>query len=117
MIKKKWKVFSLLSTIVIILSLIFFVNFELLLEDIMVLVAGEGTVYASKYDEDVFWQISNGMTKSEVLSLLGEPLFKSGDNQKYWNYSDQKKFNYRQRLIIFDKNNKVCAKEIGLYID
>ncbi len=91
MIKKKWKVFSLLSTIVIILILIVFANFELLLEDIMVLVAGEGTVYASKYDEDIFWQISNGMTKSEVLFLLGEPLAKSGDNQKYWNYSNQKK--------------------------
>lgn len=117
MIKNKRKTIIFFLVIILFFSALFLANFELLLENIEVWIWGESTIYASKYNEEMFWKISEGMTKSEVLSLLGPPLWKSGDNEKNWNYSNQKKSNYRQRIIIFDENNKVCDREIGLYLD
>lgn len=117
MIKNKRKAIIFFLLVILFFSSLFLVNLEFLLENIEVWIWGESTIYAPKYREEIFWKISNGMTKSEVLSLLGPPLWKSGDNQKNWNYTNQKKSNYRQRVIVFDENNKVCNRKIGLYVD
>lgn len=117
MIKNKRKTIILFLVIMLFFSALFLVNLELLLENIEVWIWGESTIYAPKYNEKIFWRISEGMTKSEVLALLGPPLWESGDNKKNWNYTNQKKSNYRQRIITFDESNNVCDKKIGLYLD
>jgi outer membrane protein assembly factor BamE (lipoprotein component of BamABCDE complex) len=115
--KKKIKVIIFAVIAICLLGSISFINFELLKENIMVLIWGEDTIYAPKYNEAAFWKITKGMTKSEVLSLLGPPLWKSGDNESNWNYTNFNKEKYRERVIVFDKNDKVLEKRIGYYAD
>ncbi len=117
MIKRKWKILTALFMIVIVLSTLIIANWDSVLENFAALILEDSTVYAPKYTKALFQKISPGMTKAEVFSLLGPPLCKSGDKQEYWHYSDQRKSNYRIRLIIFDGKNKVREKKIGFYVD
>ncbi|MCP4214361.1 MAG: outer membrane protein assembly factor BamE [bacterium] len=86
-------------------------------ECLLALLWEDSTLYAPKYTDTAFGNISVGMSKSEVLDLLGTPLWVSGDNDRYWNYTKPRKSHYRERIIVFDDNNIVCDKQRGFYVD
>jgi len=80
----------------------------------------DASVYAPGYSEAAFNRVQPGMSRSEVLALLGPPLVKydGSSNPKtseIWRYSQAPPDkNYWLRIVIFDKNGIVSGK-LGYY--
>lgn len=81
---------------------------------------GEDTRYASGYTGRAFRQIGAGMSKEEVLELLGPPLghgFYEPDRLEIWRYSlSPSDDSYRVRVVQF-RDGLVIAKVHELYAD
>lgn len=81
----------------------------------------DNTRFAAGYNDAKFLRIRPGMSKAEVISLLGEPLRKDMiDGRNYvevWRYTDApQKSNYWFRVIRFDKDEKVADSEAKYFV-
>ena len=81
----------------------------------------EGTVFAAGFSEEAFSKVKLDMDFNQVLELLGEPLQKDTDCQKwcFWTYTWQ---NYQtddfdQRWVIFGPDLKVVEIRKSFFID
>jgi len=103
-------------------SVIFFVVSEIpfISTKIFELIEPEETIYSPAYKESNFRQIQLGMSKEEVLSILGKPLYNKALSQveELWRYTKQgpSDTNYRIRNVIF-VNDKVDRKVSSFYLD
>lgn len=74
-----------------------------------------GTIFALGYSEVKFEQVKPGMSKAQVLSLLGPPLKEeAGAFDTWWVYSRQRNDNcfwLVRNIEISAKTNKVTHKE------
>lgn len=80
----------------------------------------EGTVWVAGFSETSFLKIRTGMTATEVLSLLGDPLRKSCDQEGcLWIYTWQNAGNadFDQRWIDFDPLGQVKEIRKSFFID
>jgi len=79
------------------------------------------TVYASGYSERAFGRISPGMTKKDVVALIGEPLSTTEhSDEERWYYSEQStdsRSNYYIRNVVFDMSGNVIGTVSELEID
>lgn len=87
------------------------------------LIFHEDTEYAEGYSDTAFQGITKGMTRSQVINALGEPLV-------YWDYGDDKQNNrrrlsysrspgdthYRIRTIVV-KDDRVEEKRVEFWVD
>lgn len=86
------------------------------------------TEYSKDYKEYKFRRVHRGMTESQILDILGEPLFKNvvPNNRVLWFYTYGEKIEnqpryvtnscYTERIITF-RNNLVVEVYHGFYID
>lgn len=105
--------------LIIVISIILIPTFffcDFVKEKVLVLMFGEDTVYVENFNEKEFFDIKIGMSREEVLKILGPPLEKAG-GEKYWHYSWYRSGNFLKRVIIFDETNKVKKVKRGLYLD
>jgi hypothetical protein len=82
----------------------------------------DATQFSSGYNEANFAKITKGMSKADVVELIGEPLKKDVASGK--NYSELWRFtaappdrNYWFRIVLFDANEKVVAREAKYFVD
>lgn len=76
------------------------------------------TIFSEGFSEEKFHQVNSGMSKDEVLALLGEPLSRDywGNNPKCWQYSTDGKvwpyadFSYYLFQICFNDRGLVEYK-------
>jgi hypothetical protein len=83
----------------------------------------EDTVYAPGYSDASFRKVANGMSESELKSLLGDPLslypaYKNrGQDWTSWCYTkSQNSSHYRIRSVRI-KENIVIGKHAEFYVD
>lgn len=81
----------------------------------------DGTVYSRNYSEKAFEKVQPGMSRKEVLSLLGTPLRVDRFDdppEEVWRYtlapSDR---NYFFRIIVFSRDGFVERKEAKYFVD
>lgn len=69
------------------------------------------THYASGYSDSAFNKITVGMTKKQVLAILGEPYGGPDDNEQSWWYSgpDNAEQNFHMRTVEFDSHGIVLG--------
>ena len=82
----------------------------------------DASVYAPGYSEAAFNCVQPGMSQSEVLALLGQPLVKHSSSHpetgEIWRYSEAPPDkNYWLRIVVFDKNGVVTKKEGHYFVD
>jgi hypothetical protein len=89
------------------------------------------THFSSGYSSIGFESIQPGMSKEEVIDAIGRPLHasvgaavdgKSGDPKvsEYWMYSEQgkdKRADYYERIVAFNRSGKVYRTEKRIYRD
>jgi outer membrane protein assembly factor BamE (lipoprotein component of BamABCDE complex) len=82
----------------------------------------DDTRFSPRYDEESFRKIIPGMSKSDVVELLGEPLKKDKTGTR--NYSEVWRFseadpdrNYWFRVVLFDAQGKVVRREAKYFVD
>lgn len=78
----------------------------------------DSTVYAPNYKEDAFRKLSLGMSKQDVIRVLGPPLEKDTcDGLERWRYSGSSSdSHYRVRQLIF-KNGHVVERTAFYLVD
>ena len=83
----------------------------------------EETVWAKGFSEEKFLKVEEGMTKKEVLKLLGEPLNGTEDfdetRDSFWYYTWHSRGNadFDQRWVVFGLDDKVKEIRKSFYID
>lgn len=81
----------------------------------------EGTLWSPGFSERNFNKIRVGMSRGEVLEIMGDPLHGYEDCQKncFWSYTKQDSgtSDFDQRWVIFDENYKVSEVRKSFYID
>jgi outer membrane protein assembly factor BamE (lipoprotein component of BamABCDE complex) len=82
----------------------------------------DATQFSTGYSETNFQRISKGMSKAEVLSLVGEPLKKHVTHGKefseVWRFSQgPPDRNYWFRIVLFDADERVVAREAKYFVD
>ena len=114
---KKWVLIIFITILISIFFFLIYIN-NTFREKVLLMVMYEDTTYAKDYSEENFFKIKKGMTKEEVKKILGEPLFKT-ENNNYWHYSwyGNGTGNHLTRLIIFGKDGKVERIERDFYLD
>jgi outer membrane protein assembly factor BamE (lipoprotein component of BamABCDE complex) len=82
----------------------------------------DATQFSSRYSEENFKKITKGMSKTDVVELMGEPLKKDLTGGK--NFSEVWRFtgapadrNYWFRIVLFDTDGKVVACEAKYFVD
>lgn len=88
------------------------------------LALGQDTEYAPKYSEAKFKRIIPGMTKAEVLELVGEPLSTRADagpssshRSEYWWYSrSPSNTHFHHRYLVF-AGDRVTEVGHEFYVD
>jgi hypothetical protein len=74
----------------------------------------EDTVWADRYTDDGFRAVGLGMTRGDVYSLLGPPLYcwdnGGGEIVEWWSRSPADT-HYRRRAIVFQGD--IVSKKIG----
>ena len=84
------------------------------------LTLGEDTVYADGYSAERWDRVAVGMTRSEVRTLLGEPLRSFGSDSgsiswERWTYSPGDT-HYRIRVVSY-RDDRVLEKHGSFYYD
>lgn len=90
----------------------------------------EGTLWSSNhYNDNNFSKIKNGMTKKEVLDLVGKPEFGGDPDEtntksevaRLWDYTHQQTnphaMTWHRRGLVFDEKNLVIEIKREFYID
>ena len=84
------------------------------------LFVADETEFAPGYSEERFMAIEAGMTRAQVLGLLGAPLrgYRADwDGSVWWAYSRKERSpNFRSRLIVF-RDERVVDRVQELYLD
>lgn len=81
----------------------------------------EGTIWTENFSEMSFGQIQLGMTKKQVMSIMGSPLNAKEKliNDEVWYYTrqDSGTSDFDQRWVIFNHDNKVTEIRKSFFID
>lgn len=79
----------------------------------------EDTKYSVNYSSKKFLKIKNGMTKQEVIDILGDPITEwvPEDNINGLQYSESPKSTHYRLRQIYLKDNKVIDRISYYYID
>lgn len=83
------------------------------------LVVLEDTRWAGDFSEEKFSKVSSGMTKNEVITLLGKPLRETCTSGCEWVYSWQAEptASFDWRSVHFDEFGRVDSKRREFFID
>ena len=96
-------------------------SFEDTWKSVLTTALGEcGTRYASGFSDTKFSKVRIGMSRDEVLALLGEPLERwyEDNPERLWHYTlDAGKLTYHRRWIWFGTNGTVTGVARKLYWD
>ena len=77
----------------------------------------ENTEWAADFSEENFSKIRVGMTKKEVLAIIGKPLIETGNTASYWAYWAYTRYkndhddSVDRRMIYFDIHDTVDRVE------
>jgi hypothetical protein len=90
--------------------------------DNIVFIFEDRTIYAPGYSEEGFKTIARGMSREQVLAILGEPLRRdlgtSAMPKEYWRYTEgTADSNYWFRTITFDKKGIVQGVDRHYFVD
>jgi hypothetical protein len=80
----------------------------------------EGTVWATQFEESKFSKIRIGMSASEMVKLIGNPLRKDcGKEDCFWIYTwqDTETADFDQRWVIVDLSERVTEIRKSFFID
>lgn len=81
----------------------------------------EGTIWAKNFSEEKFSKVKVGMSREDVLALLGNPLNDTNklNRDRFWYYTRQNSgtSDFDQRWVLFDSNNKVEEIRKSFFID
>lgn len=92
-----------------------------LAEVVLPLLFGEATNYAPRFSEERFQSLQPGMSPTEVERLLGKPLharrFADGRTMSYYSQQRTERDNYRVRIVVFDRDERLIRRRTGFYLD
>ena len=72
--------------------------------------------WAKDYSERNFDKVTIGMTREEVRSIMGDPVWKPIPG--YWGYTySPSSTHYHQRAVVFSESNTVTRIVRGFYFD
>jgi hypothetical protein len=77
------------------------------------------TEYAPRYSHLRFMKLRIGMTRAEVIDLVGEPLSRDQNGSlEFWRYSRSPgDTHYRVRVVLFDPAGRVFKIASEFYVD
>jgi len=81
------------GTVIILLTVVIIIILYFFRQPIM---CYYGTKYTDGFSQEKFDKIQIGMTKAEVIQLLGEPFYKSENDSLLWKNIDSTWFNYHE---------------------
>ncbi len=81
--------------------------------------AGHDTAYAEGYTESGFCSLELGMTREEVVRILGRPLdYEESLRRREWSYTKSpSSTSYHVRGVVFDAAGTLVAKRAELWLD
>ena len=85
----------------------------------MLFLFDDATVWAPEYSEDRFKHLQIGLSQSNVLEQLGEPLktWHQSDREVWWYTSAPPDRNYWFRMVVFDTDRMVTETDRHYFVD
>lgn len=91
------------------------------IEPLLPLIYDERTRYAAGYTEEGFRSLKAGVSKDDVLRVLGEPLSRReiAGGRSIFYYSEQAtaRDNYLVRNVVFDSQGRLLERHAEFYVD
>ena len=110
---------GIVSLLVVGLCFLHFLTLDGLAGNFSGLLFEEDTVYASEYSNSKYLSIQNGMTKTEVVSIIGQPFYTNEDfkikepEERWWYSKSPGDTHYRMREVRFI--NDVVSRKVHYY--
>ncbi|MGB5813824.1 MAG: hypothetical protein WBH85_18920 [Thermoanaerobaculia bacterium] len=90
-------------------------------EILLPLVEDHDTEYAEGFSDDVFRSLEMGLSRADLLRLLGSPLsvkeFPDGSTCLYYSRHGGSSANYFVRVLVLDEKSSLVARRRYFYVD